>query len=472
MKLISTRDSNKKEVSYGQSVLAGLAPDGGLYYPHDLPKLNAGAIKELSKGTYIQITAKLKYLFAAESFSEKELTEIMSRAYSTDKFPHVSEGGNITPVRQVKNDIYLQNLSLGPTAAFKDMALQPLGQEMSFLLKKDKTHLRILGATSGDTGSAAESALKGLPNITLFMLSPKRGMSEFQRAQMGNLSGGNIINISVDGRFDDCQDLVKELKSDREFADLGAVNSINWSRISSQVAYYFSGYTQVAEKYGDPIDFVVPSGNFGNVLAGYIAKEMGLPIRKLIVATNENRVLHDLIQTGVYSIRPAQITTSPSMDISKASNFERVLYDILGKNPVSVSKYMKTFADKGRVSFKDFDVDNAAMLQRGFGSGVSTQSDRLKSIAWVRDVCGEVIDPHTADAITVAARLPEDGVPKVCMQTALSVKFESTVQQAIGEVPQREDRFKHIEERLGDEGAFISIAANPEELKDIIREYS
>lgn len=466
VELVSTRDPREDAITYEQAILAGLAPDGGLYVPKRYPVLDEMTLQELLALDFVELAVRIKTCFAGDGFSPQDIKGFMERAYSSDKFPHTNKGV-VTPVRQVST-LFIQNLSLGPTAAFKDMALQPLGQEMNCSLERADQSLRILGATSGDTGSAAEAALKGLPRIQLFMLSPREGMSEFQRAQMGRLSGGNITNISVAGRFDDCQDLVKSVKADPEFADLGAVNSINFSRISSQVAYYFAAYNQVNSNFGEPVDFVVPSGNFGNVLAGYIARAMGLPIRRLIIATNENSVLHDVIQTGEYRTRQAEITSSPSMDISKASNFERLIYDLLGKDPVRVAAYMDRFAATGAVRFSEFGLSDSVLRDIGFDSGVSTHEDRLDSIRWVHDQGGGIIDPHTADAVTVARRLSDDGVPKICLETALAVKFEPVIQEALGFVPEREERFRGLEDTM-EPDAFLEIPADPEILKDIIR---
>jgi threonine synthase len=468
--LVSTRDLGETTVNYSDAVLAGLAPDGGLYVPDIYPLLTDNEVQEMGSLGFVALATEVKLLFVDSAFTPSDVSGIMRRSYSPEKFPHAEEGV-VTPARPLGDNIYAVNLSQGPTAAFKDMALQPLGQEMNHCLARTGRRLRILGATSGDTGSAAEAAVKGLENVDIFMLSPIEGMSGFQKAQMGDLSGGNVVNISIDGRFDDCQDLVKLLKSDPEFADLGAVNSINWSRISSQIAYYFSAYAQVAKRDGDPVDFVVPSGNFGNILAGYIARKMGLPIRNLVAATNENSVLDELIQTGNYRARPANITSSPSMDISKASNFERIAHDLFGQDPELLARYMKKFEIEGSVKFSDFGISDEILTEAGFLSGISTHQDRVASIKWAYEHSRTVIDPHTADAVTVARRLPQDGVPKVCLETALSVKFPEITQEALGKVPEREPRFRGLEERV-QPGAFTTILPDPDTLKELIRNRS
>ena len=347
--MISTRDTKATNLSYTDVLLSGLAPDGGLYVPEKYPIFKTKELEALKEKAYADVAFAVKQKLVGGSIPDAELKTFIGKAYAKPTF--AQEHGKVVPVKEINNGLYIQNLSLGPTASFKDMAMQLLGREMAYELKKRGETLTILGATSGDTGSAAEAALKSREGITLVMLSPEEGMSDFQKAQMGSLSGENIFNVSIQGRFDDCQDLVKAIKQDDEFANLGAVNSINWGRISSQIPYYFAGYLQVAKNVGDPVDVTVPSGNFGNILSGYIAKQMGLPIRNLIIATNENNVLDVLIQTGEYKQKAANITSSPSMDISKASNYERLVFDIFEHDAANTHEYMEQFAQTGSVSF-------------------------------------------------------------------------------------------------------------------------
>src|SRR3989338_2127883 len=469
MRMISTRDGSKKRLPYSDVLLAGLAPDGGLYVPSEYPQFSHQELEALKGASYRDVAFTVKKKLVGGDIPDEELRGMIDRAYSEDSFD-ASDGGNIVPLVRVEDDFYVQQLSLGPTAAFKDMAMQQLGQEMDYELKKRGEHLTILGATSGDTGSAAEAAFKGLGTVTLFMLSPEVGMSAFQKAQMGMLSGGNIFNVSVRGRFDDCQDLVKELKGEEEFSKLGAVNSINWGRISSQVPYFFSGYLQAAAHVGDEVDFVVPTGNFGNILSGYIAKRMGVPIRRLIVATNENDVMDKLFKTGVYELASAQVTSSPSMDISKASNYERLAFDVLKRDANALARYMKEFETKKRVDLKDYgaSADDFAVL--GFSSGSSTHANRLQAIQEVNKKGGFVIDPHTADAVAVGWQYKDksEDIPMVCMGTALPVKFEDTTKEALGYIPERPKRFLDLEGSLKD-GAFYTIDADAEQLKEYIR---
>jgi len=467
-RLVSTRDMAQKSISYTDALLEGLAPDGGLYVPTEYPRLTQEDLVQLKDMTYSQLAFEVKRKLVGRAIPDEELERLLQNAYTEDKFN--IKDGNVVPIRPIGEGLFLQNLSLGPTAAFKDMALQQLGQEMNYELDRRDENLVILGATSGDTGSSAEAAVKGLDRIKLFMLSPQIGMSDFQKAQMGALTGDNIFNVSVNGNFDDCQDLVKELKQDPEFAKLGAVNSINWGRISSQVPYFVSGYLQAATKVGQEVDFVVPTGNFGNVLSGYIAKQMGVPIRRLIVATNENDVMAKLIRTGIYELSSAQITSSPSMDISKASNYERLVFDLLGRDPQAVREYMTAFVNKGSVNLSEFGLDKNIFAKNGFFQGSSTHQDRLNAIKTLYDKVGTIIDPHTADAVTVAKQYKtNDGVPMIAMETALPVKFENTISEALGFVPEREERFKGLEGKVTGDG-FYNMSPNAGKLKSYIRD--
>ena len=469
IQMISTRDADKNSNTYTDVLLAGLAPDGGLYVPSEYPKFSVEELVDLKDRTYQEVAFAVKKKLVDGAIPDEDLRDLINKAYTADSFIG-TEDGNVVPLQEIEKDFYMQNLSLGPTAAFKDMALQQLGQEMNYELEKRDEELTILGATSGDTGSAAEAAFKGLERVKLFMLSPEIGMSEFQKAQMGSLTGDNIFNISIRGRFDDCQDLVKQLKSEEEFAKLGAVNSINWGRISSQVPYFFSGYLQAVENIGDEVDFVVPTGNFGNVLSGYIAKMMGLPIRHLVVATNENDVMDKLFKTGVYTLTKSEITSSPSMDISKASNYERLVFDVLKQDGQKVADYMSEFVDKGSVDLSDYGVSVDDLEALGFASFSSTHADRLATIKRVYDTAGFVIDTHTADAVHVGwqHKSTAGDVPVICMGTALPVKFEASIEEALGFIPDRPERFVGLEDTM-QENAFHTIDIDAEHLRDYIR---
>lgn len=318
--------------------------------------------------------------------------------------------------------------------------MQFLGQVFEYVLAKRGSTLNILGATSGDTGSAAEYAMRGKKGVSVFMLSPQGRMSDFQRAQMYSLQDENIHNIAIDGVFDDCQDIVKALAGDLEFKSsfrIGAVNSINWARISAQVVYYFWGWLRATEgRAAKEVSFTVPSGNFGNILAGHIAREMGLPIRRLVLATNENNVLEEFFRTGVYRPRSAaqtHATSSPSMDISKASNFERFVFDLLGRDSQRLREVWSKLDTEGQFDLSD--LKEQFQTRYGFVSGASTHADRLATIKRVREETGVLIDPHTADGVKVAALFVEEGVPMLVLETALPVKFAETIREAIGEEP-------------------------------------
>lgn len=466
MRLVSTRDASAAQHSYTDVLLSGLAPDGGLYTPEEYPQVTLDELRVLKGASYETIAFVIKQKLVGDAIPSVELRSLLDATYIEPAF--ANEKGQVTPVTDIGRNLKLQNLSLGPTASFKDMAMQLLGREMDYELARRKDSLTILGATSGDTGSAAEAAFKGFGSVELFMLSPEVGMSVFQRAQMGALSGGNIRNISIRGRFDDCQDLVKAVKQDSEFAALGAVNSINWGRISSQVPYYFSGYLQAVKEVGEKVDFVVPSGNFGNVFSGYVAKRMGLPIRRLVVATNENNVLSRLMQTGVYAQKEAVITSSPSMDISKASNYERLAFDLFGRDATKLSAYMHEFNTTGLVSFLDHGLSVEAFLALGFESGSSTHEERIRTIQDIYKDTGIVIDPHTADGVCVAKKRDIQEVPVICLATALPVKFEETIREALGFVPERPARFVGLEEEMK-QGSFITMNADVEALKSQLR---
>jgi threonine synthase len=355
-------------------------------------------------------------------------------------------------LKTLEPGLHLLGLSNGPTLAFKDMALQLLGGLFEYVLARRGTSLNILGATSGDTGSAAEHALRGRKNVRVFMLSPHGRMSEFQRAQMYTLLDDNIFNLAMQGVFDDCQDVVKQVNADREFKAsyrIGAVNSINWGRIAAQVVYYFWGYFRATRSNAERVSFAVPSGNFGNIYAGHLAREMGLPVRRLVLASNENDVLDEFFRTGRYRVRKASevhATSSPSMDISKASNFERYVYDLTGRDAAATRELWQRLERAG-----EFDLSGTAwfrnVAETGFVSGKSVHSDRIATIRLVHAKYGVTVDPHTADGVKVGLEQREAGVPLVCLETALPVKFAETIREALGREPERPKRFEDLEKR-------------------------
>lgn len=432
MKYISTRGATDRK-TFGEVLLMGLAPDGGLMLPEHYPQIDRATLDKWRGLAYADLAFEIMRLFATD-IPEDDLRAIINRTYTAEAFGNVE----ITPVRTLSDGLKIQALSNGPTLAFKDMAMQFLGNAFEYVLKREGQTLNIVGATSGDTGSAAEYALRGKEGIHVFMMSPEGKMSAFQRAQMYSLQDENIHNIAVDGMFDDCQDIVKAIQNDAAFKEkyrIGTVNSINWGRVMAQVVYYFAGYFKATKSNDETISFCVPSGNFGNVCAGHIAKQMGLPIRRLMVATNENDVLDEFFKTGSYRPRTAartHVTSSPSMDISKASNFERFIFDLTGRDAAEIETlWAEVGVGKGfNLAFALDKIRN----EYGFVSGKSLHRDRLAVIKQVYEQDGELIDPHTADGVKVARELREAGETVVCLETALAAKFADTIREAVGDV--------------------------------------
>lgn len=465
MNYISTRGKAKTK-TFSQIILSGLAEDGGLFLPETYPQISAIQLNNWRNLSYKNLAFEIISLFA-DDIPAEDLHGILSKTYTAETFGH----SDITPVRTLQDGIKIQGLSNGPTLAFKDMAMQFLGNLFEYVLAKQGTSLNILGATSGDTGSAAEYALRGKKGVNVFMLSPAGKMSTFQRAQMYSLQDKNIINIAVEGLFDDCQDIVKAIQNDVSFKQqyhISTVNSINWGRIVAQVVYYFYGYFRATENNQQQISFCVPSGNFGNVCAGHIAKQMGLPIQRLIVATNENDVLDQFFKTGEYHPRDAThtyITSSPSMDISKASNFERFVFDLLDRNPEKINHLWQD-VETGQ-GFTLAEELPQAIQKFGFISGKSTHANRLATIKSVYDSDHELIDPHTADGVKVAreVRLPNETI--VCLETALATKFADTIHQAVGNVVI--PRPQHLADLESRPQRVVTINNNVEQVKDIIR---
>jgi threonine synthase len=427
-------------------LLEGLAPDGGLVVPESYPRFDAADLARLRPLSYAGLAFAILARYA-DDLPPADLRAIVERTYTAAKFG----SDEITPVQTLEPGLHLLRLANGPTLAFKDIALQLLGGFFEHALARSGATLNVLGATSGDTGSSAEYALKGRRGIKVFMLSPKGRMSPFQTAQMYALAEANIFNVAIDGVFDDCQDLVKAVAGDAEFKAryrLGAVNSINWARVAAQIVYYFKGYFAVARSEREQVDFAVPSGNFGNILAGHVARAMGLPIRRLILATNENDVLDEFFRTGRYRVRGAgetRATSSPSMDISKASNFERFVFDLVGRDPGVVRELWRKIAREG-----GFDLAGTpyreSLAQTGFVSGRSTHADRVATIRRVFERHGVIVDPHTADGIKVGLDRRDPDVALVCLETALPAKFAATIREALGREPERPRAYAHLED--------------------------
>ena len=443
MRYVSTRGGSAAR-RFTEILLEGLAPDGGLYVPESVPRLSAAELAAMRGMNYRELAFAVLSRFA-DDLPPEVLRSLIDRTYTAKVFGNE----DIAPLRTLEPGLHVLGLSNGPTLAFKDMAMQLLGNLFEHVLASEGRQLNILGATSGDTGSAAEYAMRGKRGIRVFMLSPWQRMSPFQAGQMYSLQDENIFNLAVRGVFDDCQDIVKAVSNDAAFKaahHIGSVNSINWARVAAQVVYYFKGYF-AASSEGQEVSFAVPSGNFGNIYAGHIARSMGLPIRKLILATNENNVLDEFFRTGVYRVRKdAEVfaTSSPSMDISKASNFERYAWDLLGRDPVRVRELWRK-VDAGGA----FDLSSSAYFKAipatGFVSDFSTHADRLATIRRVWQDYGVMVDTHTADGIKVGLQYREANVPLVCLETAQPVKFAATIQEALGRDPLRPAGFENLE---------------------------
>ncbi len=428
-------------------LLEGLAPDGGLAVPQRYPRFAPAEFAALRPLSYRDLAFAVLSRFV-DDIPPADLARIVDATYTREAFGSDA----IVPLSTLEPGLHLLHVSNGPTLAFKDIALQLLGNLFEYALARAGRTVNVLGATSGDTGSSAEYALSGKRGVAVFMLSPKGRMSPFQTAQMFALQDANVHNVAVEGTFDDCQDIVKAVNADAAFKTryaIGAVNSINWARVAAQVVYYFSGYFAATKGDAEAVDFAVPSGNFGNILAGHVAREMGVPIRRLILATNENDVLDEFFRTGRYRPRASaetHATSSPSMDISKASNFERFVFDVVGRDPAALRALWSELDRAG-----GFDLKGTPYWQRvqaaGFVSGRSTHADRIATIRDVHARYGVTVDPHTADGLKVGCALRDPAVPLVCIETALPVKFAATIREALGHDPERPAAYAGLESR-------------------------
>ncbi len=443
MKYLSTR-GDQTQRGFSDILLEGLAPDGGLYLPTHYPQVDDATLTRWRGLSYAQLAFEILSLYI-DDIPAADLKRLCDKTYTEAVFGTPQ----ITPLKRLQDGVYLQALSNGPTLAFKDMAMQLLGNLFEYELARRGEQLNILGATSGDTGSAAEYAMRGKHGVRVFMLSPNGRMSPFQQAQMFSLQDANIHNIAVEGVFDDCQDIVKAVSNDLDFKrrhKIGTVNSINWARLLAQVVYYFAGYFQATKTNSELVSFTVPSGNFGNICAGHVARMMGLPIKQLVLATNENDVLDEFFRTGTYRVRQTAETfetSSPSMDISKASNFERFVFDLLGRNGARTAELFGAQVSRGGFSLTPAEFAPAAGL--GFVSGKSTHADRLATIRRTWEQTGTMIDTHTADGLKVALEHAEAGVPMLVLETALPAKFAATIREATGVDPEPPAALKGIE---------------------------
>jgi threonine synthase len=482
MQYVSTRATTASAPQpFSNILLGGLAPDGGLYLPAEYPQVTGAELDAWRKLSYADLAYEILKKFATD-IPDADLKALTAKTYTPAVYRNVRAGekaAEITPLRVLEQEggktLLLQALSNGPTLAFKDMAMQLLGNLFEYALAKDNAELNIFGATSGDTGSAAEYAMRGKKGIRVFMLSPHKKMSAFQTAQMFSLQDPNIFNIAVEGVFDDCQDMVKAVSNDLAFKakqKIGTVNSINWARVVAQVVYYFRGYLAATTDNAQKVSFTVPSGNFGNICAGHIARMMGLPIDKLVAATNENDVLDEFFRTGVYRVRKSAETyhtSSPSMDISKASNFERFVYDLVGRDPERVRELFHKVETEGGFDLSGkfgSDGDEWALVKHyGFLSGKSTHADRVATIRDAQDDYGITIDTHTADGVKVAREHMQPGVPMIVLETALAAKFNETILEALGMDAERPAGFEDIESLPQ---KFVVMPADVEKMKTFI----
>ena len=444
MKYLSTRGDTTPR-GFSDILLEGLAPDGGLYLPTHYPQVDDATLTRWRGLAYADLAFEILSLYI-DDIPAADLQRLCRATYNRQTFGTDA----IVPLKALEDGVFLEALSNGPTLAFKDMAMQLLGHLFEYELGRRGEELNILGATSGDTGSAAEYAMRGKKGVRVFMLSPHGRMSPFQQAQMFSLPDANIHNIAIEGVFDDCQDIVKAVSKDLDFKrryKIGTVNSINWARLLAQVVYYFAGYFQATKTNAQRVSFAVPSGNFGNICAGHVARSMGLPIQRLVLATNENDVLDEFFRTGTYRVRGSAETfetSSPSMDISKASNFERFVFDLLGRNAARTAElFGPKLAKEG--GFTLTPAEFAPVASFGFVSGKSTHADRLATIRDTWQRFGIMIDTHTADGLKVARAHVEPGVPMLVLETALPAKFAATIHEALGREPERPAALQGIE---------------------------
>jgi len=448
MLYLSTRgDPSRKH--FCEILLEGLAPDGGLYLPEHYPQVDEATLSTwraiYQDQGYAALAFEVLSLYI-DDIPAADLKTLSEKTYTEAVFGTK----DIVPLKELEDHFYLEALSNGPTLAFKDMAMQLLGNLFEYELSRRGEQLNILGATSGDTGSAAEYAMRGKQGVRVFMTSPHGRMSPFQQAQMFSLMDDNIHNIAIVGVFDDCQDIVKAVSNDLEFKRkyrIGTVNSINWARLLAQVVYYFAGYFQATRTNSEKVSFTVPSGNFGNICAGHVARMMGLPIERLVLATNENNVLDEFFRTGRYRVRRGSETfetSSPSMDISKASNFERFVFDLVGRDAArTAALFGAGVAREG--GFQVSDAEFARIAGFGFASGKSVHADRITTIRDTWQRFGTMIDTHTADGLKVAREQRRASVPMLVLETALPAKFAETIREALDIDPPRPAALRGIE---------------------------
>lgn len=463
MKYVSTR-GQAPSLDFQGVTLAGLASDGGLYVPEMWPQFTADEIAGTAGLPYAQLAQKIMLPFVGDCLTPERLLELCEKAYG--RFAHAA----VVPLKQLDETQWVLELFHGPTLAFKDVALQFLGLLFEEFLARGDDHLTIVGATSGDTGSAAIDAVAGRAKVDIFMLHPHGRVSDVQRRQMTTVIAPNVYNIAIDGSFDDAQATVKRMFNDAAITGrfgIAAVNSINWARLMAQVVYYFYAALQLGAPQRK-VAFSVPTGNFGDVFAGYVAAKMGLPIERLIVATNVNDILHRALSTGDYSASTVTATAAPSMDIQVSSNFERLLFDGCGRDGAALAEQMRTFEANKAIQLTNAQRESSAGL---FSSARADAGDMANAMRWAYEACGEVLDPHTAIALhaaRVAQGIPA-GVPIVTLATAHPAKFVDAVERAtglrpglparVGDLFDREERCDHLTGGYDEIAAYVTSRA-------------
>jgi threonine synthase len=455
MKYISTRN-NSKEYSFEQVFIKGLANDGGLFVPKSLKKFSNDELNFLSKLNYQDLAKEIIFPFIGEFMSKKELSEIIKQSYS------VFRKDNVINLVKIEHTNILE-LFHGPTLAFKDIAMQLLGSFYEYYLNRNNKRINIVVATSGDTGAAAIDAIKGKKNMNIFVLHPHNKVSIVQRKLMSTVKDENVFNIAIDGNFDDCQNLVKTMFTDKEFSNsinMSGVNSINWARIIAQAVYYFYVYFLLKDE--KPINFSVPTGNFGDVYAGYLSKKMGLPINKLIVATNQNDILHRAISNGKYESKNVFETISPSMDIQIASNFERLIYDLNNYNDIETKNIMTEIKESGRYIISD---ENLEKIKENFLSASINESEVLNIIKEVYEKYEIILDPHSAIGFGALKKIKQDG-NNVVLATAHPCKFPEAIDRSINIKPELPNELKYI---MDEKENYDIISNNLDQVKKYIK---
>jgi threonine synthase len=456
MEYISTR-GNVGKIGFVDAFLMGLADDGGLLVPYEIPVVSAAKLKEWQELSYQELVLEIFSLYTNDEIPYEDLKKMVYDGYATFRHPEV------TPVHKLSDDLYLLELFHGPTFAFKDIALQFMGQLYTYVSSKQNKKIHILGATSGDTGASAIEGVKGKEGIKICILHPNGKVSKVQELQMTTIQEDNVLNLSVEGNFDDCQRIIKDLFADLEFKaanHLCAINSINFVRIMAQTVYYFYSYFQVAKQTGNSdakVNFSVPTGNFGDIFAGYLAKRMGLPVGKLILATNENNILERFIKEGVYKPGDFRTTYSPSMDIQVASNFERYLYYVLGENPEQIRSIMDGFKSDGQIVVSG---DELRQVQEEFAAHGVQGKECLDTIAAYNKETGYLLDPHSACGVAASNQCAEAGTVTISLATAHPAKFNEAIElvgieqqfpeqiQALFNKPQRQTQVDGTQEAI------------------------